>query len=370
MKIKITLTLLCLLCSIITYAQTAQQLAGKWKYEDVYNKKGIDSIGLKMVVAFFGDMTITFKENGHFKAFLMGKSDEGTWTLEGKNITMTSNKGDISTMEIIDFNQDKLVAKLATAIFIMARTALTAEDEAEAVVKEIETVSATAEQVSKKWFIKRKELPGKTEKQLVLINELVQGGYFQFSKNKKYEIQILNIKVNGKWEFGEGNTSIIVQEEDMKTIWNIQKISETELVLLKGNTEEKLIFSTNEPDAVTEVIMEYPPAPVVDSITPLIIAEEMPKYPGGDMALMKFVNSNISYPAIAKDNDIQGTVFISFIVEKDGSTSGHKVKRSVYQPIDEEALRVAKLIRFEKPGREQGKPVRVEFRLPIKFKLE
>ncbi|MGE0635557.1 MAG: energy transducer TonB [Bacteroidia bacterium] len=132
--------------------------------------------------------------------------------------------------------------------------------------------------------------------------------------------------------------------------------------------------------AQTEIILEEPPMiieepPVVettgtDSSAAFIYVEQMPQYAGGEMAMMKFIGSNLNYPTIARDNDIEGKVFILFIVERDGTTSNHTVKRSVYKELDEEALRVAKLLRFEKPGYQNGKPVRVEFTLPVKFSLD
>ncbi len=99
------------------------------------------------------------------------------------------------------------------------------------------------------------------------------------------------------------------------------------------------------------------------------IVEDMPEFPGGDIALLQFFGSNIIYPDIAKENDIQGVVVLAFIVEKDGSISNLKIAREIGGGCGEEALRIAKKMPTWTPGMEEGKPVRVEFKLPVRFAL-
>lgn len=101
------------------------------------------------------------------------------------------------------------------------------------------------------------------------------------------------------------------------------------------------------------------------------IVEEMPMFPGGDREMMKFLQTNIAYPDSAHDAGIQGAVYISFIVEKDGKLTNTKViKSSKNKFLDEEALRVVKLMPTWIPGKQNGKVVRVMFNLPIKFTLK
>ena len=95
----------------------------------------------------------------------------------------------------------------------------------------------------------------------------------------------------------------------------------------------------------------------------------MPQYPGGEDAMMKFIQKSIQYPDSARENDVQGRVVIGFIVNEDGSLSDITVRKSVSWDIDREALRVVKLMPKFKPGTQDGKPVRVQFTLPIMFKL-
>jgi periplasmic protein TonB len=99
--------------------------------------------------------------------------------------------------------------------------------------------------------------------------------------------------------------------------------------------------------------------------------EEMPEFPGGDGALMKYMLSNVVYPQMEKEAGIQGTVTVQFVVETDGSVSNVTVLRGVSggEGCDKEAVRVAKTIPKWKPGKSNGKPARVYYRCPVKFVL-
>jgi len=99
------------------------------------------------------------------------------------------------------------------------------------------------------------------------------------------------------------------------------------------------------------------------------VVEQMPEFPGGDEAMMKFIQKNIQYPDMERENDIQGRVVVGFVVNEDGSLTDINVKKGVSSGIDKEALRVVKLLPKFKPGKQQGKTVKVAFVLPIMFKL-
>lgn len=99
------------------------------------------------------------------------------------------------------------------------------------------------------------------------------------------------------------------------------------------------------------------------------IVEEMPEYPGGYDQLTAYLSQNLQYPQVARDNGIQGRVYVSFIVERDGSVSDVKVTRSLEQSCDEEAIRVVKAMPQWKPGKQGGQAVRVSYMLPVVFRL-
>ena len=100
------------------------------------------------------------------------------------------------------------------------------------------------------------------------------------------------------------------------------------------------------------------------------IVDEMPQYPGGEAAMMKFVANNVKYPQEAKDKEISGRVYVSFVIEKDGSVNEVKVMKGIGGGCDDEAVRVIKAMPKWKPGKQDGKPVRVSYMMPITFKLQ
>jgi TonB family protein len=100
------------------------------------------------------------------------------------------------------------------------------------------------------------------------------------------------------------------------------------------------------------------------------VVEKMPTYPGGDDARTAFMVQNIKYPEQAKKNGIQGRVFVTFVIEADGSITDVKVLRGFDKSCDEEAVRVIKLMPKWNPGMQSGKTVRTQFNIPINFKLD
>jgi TonB family protein len=100
------------------------------------------------------------------------------------------------------------------------------------------------------------------------------------------------------------------------------------------------------------------------------IVEQMPKFPNGQEALMLYIAKQVKYPAEAKKAGAQGRVFVGFIVEPDGSLSDFKVLRGIGFGCDEEALRVVKSMPKWQPGMHRGKAVRVQYLVPVNFKLD
>jgi TonB family protein len=97
---------------------------------------------------------------------------------------------------------------------------------------------------------------------------------------------------------------------------------------------------------------------------------EQPSFPGGEEAFRKFLGINIRYPAVAKENHVQGKVFVSFIVERDGSLSNIRVERGAGSGLDDESMRVINLSPKWIPGNRGGIPLRMEYVIPISYSLE
>jgi TonB family protein len=111
----------------------------------------------------------------------------------------------------------------------------------------------------------------------------------------------------------------------------------------------------------------HPAVIIVDPALPMV--EDMPEYPGGMEAMMKFVAENLKYPEQMQKEKVEGRVLLSFVVEKDGSVTNIEEVQSPHPVLTEEAIRVVKLMPKWKPGKQDGKEVRVQFNLPITFRL-
>lgn len=100
------------------------------------------------------------------------------------------------------------------------------------------------------------------------------------------------------------------------------------------------------------------------------VVEQMPRFPGGEEARIKYLTQNIRYPAEARDNGIQGRVYVTYVVEADGSISNVRVLRGIGGGCDEEAAQLISNMPNWEPGKQRGKPVRVQFNMPILFSID
>ncbi len=133
-----------------------------------------------------------------------------------------------------------------------------------------------------------------------------------------------------------------------------------------------LDINVNEDTKVAPAPVIVQQAPVEEEEAQLVftIVEDQPAPIGGMDAFYKYVADNLKYPSMARRNNIEGRVFIRFVVEKDGSLSDVSVLKGIGGGCDEEAVRVVKEAPKWKPGKQRGRPVRVQMILPIVFKLE
>jgi protein TonB len=106
-----------------------------------------------------------------------------------------------------------------------------------------------------------------------------------------------------------------------------------------------------------------------NKIETIATVEVMPQFPGGETAWSKFLQKNLRYPQEAIDAGVSGKVFISFVVEKDGHLSNITVMRGVGYGLEQEAIRVLKLVPPWKPGIQNGQPVRVQYNMPFNFQI-
>lgn len=151
----------------------------------------------------------------------------------------------------------------------------------------------------------------------------------------------------------------VVKEEVVEEIPTIEEIKQNEVAAV-------------EVEGPTEIVFEEPVAEVVvaeDENKIFTVVEQQPEFQGGYEAMMNFIRKNMRYPASARRMGVDGTVYVSFVVSKDGSISEVKTIRGISADCDQEAMRVVSMMPAWRPGKQNGKPVFVRFVLPIKFKL-
>ena len=100
------------------------------------------------------------------------------------------------------------------------------------------------------------------------------------------------------------------------------------------------------------------------------VVESMPEFPGGMSALGRYIADKVRYPVIAQENRIQGRVYVTFVVNKQGVVENVEIRRGVDPALDKEALRVINSLPNWKPGKQRGKPANVRYTVPINFKLQ
>ena len=160
-------------------------------------------------------------------------------------------------------------------------------------------------------------------------------------------------------------------------------VKEENQVKQMDKLDDKVAIGTEDKEGVKDRTVEAvrseitvaapppPPAPKPEVATKVFdVVEEMPSFPGGNGALMSYLNGNTKYPVVAQENGVQGKVIISFVVERDGSISDVRVARSVDPSLDREAQRVVKSMPRWTPGKQNGQTVRVKYTVPVVFRLQ
>lgn len=128
-------------------------------------------------------------------------------------------------------------------------------------------------------------------------------------------------------------------------------------------------YREREFDEFITTVEGMPDTEPVDANEPFVIVEQMPEFPGGNEAMMKYMSAQMKYPDEAVELGIGGTVFVTFVVERDGQITEVKVLRGIGSGCDEEAVRVLKGMPKWDPGKQNGMAVRTRYNLPFRFHL-
>ena len=204
--------------------------------------------------------------------------------------------------------------------------------------------------------------------QLLLIRKSVGDQLFSMANNFNYQSLKKRISMMTKNKSSQWNT--------LRALVVVPVIA---LALLAfANTKSVAAVAINQQAKVTptsQVVKGNAEAQVTDESAPQSkkvyrSVDQMPQFPGGEAGLMRYLQSNINYPANAAMNNIGGRVILQFVVEKDGHIGEVKVVRSIDPEIDAEAVRVVKSLPDFIPGRQDGEPVAVWYTIPVSFKVQ
>lgn len=198
------------------------------------------------------------------------------------------------------------------------------------------------------------------------------------AKKEKKEQKQIKPKIEPKKVVEEARAT---QKFTAPVIKKDELVKEENEVKQMDQLDEKIAVGTEDREGTNDrtdiavrndvAVATPPPAPKQEVETKIFdVVEVMPSFPGGNSALMEYLNSSIKYPVVAQENGVQGRVVISFVVERDGSITDVQVARSVDPSLDKEAMRVVRQMPKWNPGKQNGAAVRVKYNLPVAFRLQ
>jgi protein TonB len=159
-----------------------------------------------------------------------------------------------------------------------------------------------------------------------------------------------------------------VAEEEPKK--DIEELIETKADVGKADVKGNDDAAPQDFDNPKELEAVEPVKVVEDKVYETFDIQKMPSFPGGEGELAKFLQENINYPAIARENNIQGTAALSFVVGKDGTITNVQILKDPGGGCGKEAIRVVQSMPKWQPGEANGNPVKVKFTLPVRFRLQ
>jgi TonB family protein len=176
--------------------------------------------------------------------------------------------------------------------------------------------------------------------------------------------------LNGRSEASEEDFAKLLElkPEDIETVTVLKGTPAVALYGEKGKDGAILIGTTKAVERAAADSVKVMKEPGEDGV--FTVCEQMPEFPGGQAALLKWITEHIKYPAVAEENGIQGRVLISFVVEKDGSLTHIQVLQTPDSSLSDEAVRILKTSPKWTPGKQGNKTVRVKYTLPVEFRIQ
>ena len=188
----------------------------------------------------------------------------------------------------------------------------------------------------------------------------------EIPQEQKQEIQKVAVKASIAFTVPE----IVDQVDESKKLKNQDELNRSNISIASQDYEGDSKDGINIDDLRDNQTQGGTSAPVEEEAKVYNVVEQMPSFPGGEAALLKYVNTHIKYPAIAQEQEISGVVVLRFVVKEDGSVGEVIVQKSLAKHCDEEAVRVVKSLPRFIPGKQQGKAVRVWYTLPVRYVIQ
>lgn len=177
-----------------------------------------------------------------------------------------------------------------------------------------------------------------------------------------------------QWDIPDDDIIPLTRPEKKELMPPVQTVME--FILVDNNTEiddDNLeVFNTEATDEgidVNALLNTQNDDKFIDE-TVYFFVDEMPEFPGGMEALLRYIAKAVDYPIVAQENGIQGKVYINFVINTNGQVSDATIVRGVDPSLDKEALRVVNSMPLWRPGKQSGKAVRVAYHVPISFVLQ
>ena len=188
----------------------------------------------------------------------------------------------------------------------------------------------------------------------------------EIPQEQKQEIQKVAVKASIAFTVPE----IVDQVDESKKLKNQDELNRSNISIASQDYEGDSKDGINIDDLRDNQTQGGTSAPVEEEAKVYNVVEQLPSFPGGEAALLKYVNTHIKYPAIAQEQEISGVVVLRFVVKEDGSVGEVIVQKSLEKHCDEEAVRVVKSLPRFIPGKQQGKAVRVWYTLPVRYVIQ
>ena len=227
-------------------------------------------------------------------------------------------------------------------------------------------------------FLAWKVIEQKQAEQQAAYMEAMELSKLQKDAKKNEKKEVIKPKIEPKKEIPVARQTqkftapIIKKDELVKEENQVKQMDKLDDKVAVGAENHDGTKDRNIEAVRNDIAVNTPPPAPKEEVTNKVfdVVEVMPSFPGGQGALMSYLNSHTKYPVVAQENGVQGRVTVSFVVERDGSITDVHVVRSVDPSLDREAARVVSSMPNWQPGKQNGSAVRVKFNVPVQFKLQ